>query len=87
MGIREQDGLRNIDKVRNFYKPARFIHAENDHIIPFSDAQALFDACPASDKKLLMIPGADHNSIFYYGMKDYIGTVKGLVQTLTRVRP
>ncbi len=87
MGIREQDGLRNIDKVQKFYKPVRFIHAENDHIIPFSDAQALFDACPASDKKLLKIPGADHNSIFYYGMNDYMGTVKGLVQTLTRVHP
>jgi pimeloyl-ACP methyl ester carboxylesterase len=83
MGIREQDGLVNIDKARKFYKPARFIHAEYDHIIPFSDAQALFDACPASDKKLIKIPGADHNSIFYYGMNEYMNAVKELVQTLT----
>ena len=87
MEIREQEGLRNIDKIRNFYKPALFIHAEYDHIIPFSDAQALFDACPAPDKKMLKIPGADHNTIFYYGMNDYMSTVKELVQTLTRVHP
>ena len=87
MEIREQEGLRNIDKIQNFYKPARFIHAEYDHIIPFSDAQALFDACPAPDKKLLKIPEADHNTIFYYGMNDYMETVKNLVQTLTRVHP
>ena len=83
MEIREQGGLRNIDKVRNFYKPVRFIHAEYDHIIPFSDAQALFEACPASDKKLLKIPGADHNTIFYYGMNEYMNSVKDLLQTLT----
>jgi pimeloyl-ACP methyl ester carboxylesterase len=83
MEIREQEGLRNIDKIRNFYKPALFIHAEYDHIIPFSDAQALFDACPAPNKKMLKIPGADHNTIFYYGMNDYMSTVKELVQTLT----
>jgi pimeloyl-ACP methyl ester carboxylesterase len=83
MEIREQAGLRNLDKIQNFYKPSRFIHAEYDHIIPFSDAQALFDACPASDKKLLKIPGADHNTIFYYGMNEYMNLVKDLLQTLT----
>jgi fermentation-respiration switch protein FrsA (DUF1100 family) len=83
MGIREKEGLRNIDKVRKFYKPVRFIHAEYDHIIPFSDAQALFDACPARDKKLLKIPGADHNTIFYHGLNEYMNTIKDLVQTLT----
>jgi uncharacterized protein len=83
LGIREEEGLRNIDKIRNFYKPTRFIHAENDHIIPFSDAQALFDACPALDKKMLKIPGADHNTLFYYGMDEYMNSVKELVQTLT----
>jgi hypothetical protein len=87
MGIREQEGLRNIDKIRNFYKPARFIHAEYDHIIPFSDAQALFDGCPAQDKKLLKIPGADHNTIFYYGMKDYMRIIEEMVQTLTPAIP
>jgi fermentation-respiration switch protein FrsA (DUF1100 family) len=83
MGIREEEGLRNIDKVRKFYKPVRFIHAEYDHIIPFSDAQALFDACPARDKKLLKIPGADHNTIFYHGLNEHMNTIKDLVQTLT----
>lgn len=83
MEIREREGLRNIDKIQNFYKPARFIHAEYDHIIPFRDAQALFDACPASDKKLIKIPGADHNTIFYYGMNEYMNLVKDLLQTLT----
>jgi hypothetical protein len=82
MGICEQEGLRNIDKIQNFYKPARFIHAEYDHIIPLSDAQALFDACPAKDKKILKIPGADHNTIFYYGMNEYMNSVKDLLQVL-----
>jgi alpha-beta hydrolase superfamily lysophospholipase len=82
MGIREKEGLLHIEKVQNFYKPARFIHAEYDHIIPFSDAQALFDACPAPDKKLLKIPEADHNTLFYYGMDEYMNLVRDLLQTL-----
>jgi pimeloyl-ACP methyl ester carboxylesterase len=80
MEIREQEGLRNIDKIQNFHKSARIIHAEYDHIIPFSDAEALFNACPASDKKLLKIPGADHNTIFYYGMNDYMRSIENLLQ-------
>jgi len=85
MEIREQGGLYHINKIQKFYKPALFIHAEYDHIIPFSDAQALFGACPASDKKLVKIPGADHNTLFYYGMNEYMISIKDLLQTLTCV--
>ncbi len=78
MGLQEERGFRNVDKMRTFPKPTLVIHAERDHIIPFSDGQALFDACPAQDKKLLMIPGANHNDIFFRGMQPYMEAVKVL---------
>ena len=34
----ESKGFRNIDKIRQFHKPVLIIHAEFDHIIPYSDA-------------------------------------------------
>jgi uncharacterized protein len=76
LGISEEDGLQNIDRVKHFKKPSLFIHAEFDHIIPFTDAVALHHACPASEKHLLKIPRANHNTIFAYGMKEYMAAVK-----------
>lgn len=69
----------NIDKIRKFKSgPVLVIHAENDHIIPFSDGQALYDACSAEDKTLLKIPGANHNDLFYRGLTPYLEAVKAL---------
>ena len=83
LGIKEEEGFRNMDKISTFDKPTLIIHAEKDHIIPFSEGQALYDACPARDKRLLMIPGANHNDIFLRGMREYMEAVKGLVEALS----
>jgi hypothetical protein len=82
MGFEEAKGFGNIDKIASFKKPTLIIHAEHDHIIPFSDGQALFDACSAPHKLLLKIPGANHNNIFMYGLKDYMAAVQKLVHQL-----
>jgi len=78
LGIKEEEGFRNIDKIGAFDKPILIIHAEKDHLIPFSEGQALYDACPARDKRLLKIYGANHNDIFLRGMKEYMEAVKTL---------
>lgn len=79
LGIRPEQALRNVDKIRTFHKPTLVIHAEKDHIIPFSDGLALFEACPATKKRLLKIPGANHNDIFLRAMPAYLAAVKELV--------
>lgn len=84
LGIGEKDELHNVDKIRGFHKPALIIHAEYDHIIPFSDGQALFNACASSDKKFLKIPGADHNTIFSLGIEDYMKAVRRLADEVSR---
>jgi fermentation-respiration switch protein FrsA (DUF1100 family) len=67
IGFKEEQRFENIDKIKTFSKPCLVIHAQFDHIIPFSDGQALFDACASSDKMLLEIKGANHNDIFLRG--------------------
>jgi hypothetical protein len=86
LGFREAQGFRNIDKMKTFNKPALIIHAEFDHIIPFSDGQALFDACPSADKNFLKISGANHNDIFMRGPKEYLAAIKKLVETVIKNR-
>jgi len=65
-----------LDKIRAFVKPTLVIHAERDHLIPFADGQALYDASPAPDKHLLKIPRADHNTIFAVGLRPYLDSVE-----------
>ena len=80
LGFKEAKGFRNVDKIRSFDKPTLIIHAEYDHIIPYSDGQALHDACPSEDKQLLKIFGANHNDIFMRGMQEYLAAIKNMVE-------
>ena len=82
LGFKEEKGFANIDKIKRFDNPTLIIHAEFDHIIPFSDGRALYDACPSADKTFLKIPGANHNDIFMRGLNDYLAAVKKLVDTV-----
>jgi hypothetical protein len=82
LGYKEEKGFGNLEKIKEFDKATLIIHAEFDHIIPFSDGQALYDACPSADKTLLVIPGANHNDIFMRGLQEYLAAVKKLVETV-----
>jgi pimeloyl-ACP methyl ester carboxylesterase len=82
LGIPEAEGFRNVHKIRTFRKPTLIIHAENDHIIPFAEGQALYEACSATDKRLLKIPGANHNDIFLRGMLEYMKALVELVKSI-----
>ena len=82
LGFKEENGFRNVDKIRKFSKPTLIIHAEFDHIIPYSDGQSLFDASVATDKKLLQIPGANHNDIFARGLSAYLTAIQNLIGVL-----
>lgn len=84
LGLKEEEGLRNIWKIPAYHKPTLIIHAEYDHIIPYSEGQALYDASPAEDKRILMIPNANHNDIFLHGMKDYMEAIGALVKKVGR---
>ena len=74
--LTEENGFHHLEKIRVVDRPVLIIHAEWDHIIPFRDAQALYDACGAEDKQLLKIPEANHNDILSCGFTAYMGAVK-----------
>jgi fermentation-respiration switch protein FrsA (DUF1100 family) len=82
LGLTEASGFNHLAKIRTWHKPLLIIHAEFDHIIAFSDAQALYDACPARDKTLLMIPGANHNDIMLRGWEQYLEALATFVKRI-----
>ncbi len=75
LGVTENRGFQNKKKVGSFDNPILVIHAEHDHIIPYTDGQALYDSCPAENKTLLKIHGANHNDIFMRGLHEYMEAV------------
>ena len=82
VGFVEAKGFRNVDKISTFHKPTLVIHAEKDHIIPFTDGKTLFDACPAQKKTFLQIPRANHNDILMHGLKDYLEAISSMLKEL-----
>lgn len=82
LGFKEEHGFRNVDKITKIRKPTLIIHAEFDHIIPYFDGQSLFDASAAENKKLLQIPGANHNDIFARGLSAYLAAIETMVKAL-----
>ena len=76
VGFREEEGFENLDKIKKITIPCLIIHAQLDHLIPFSQGNDLFDACPSDTKFLLEIKGANHNDIFFRGMAPYLEQVK-----------
>ncbi len=84
LGLRDEEGFRNLEKIGRFVKPTLIIHAEQDHIIPLSEGQALYEASPAREKRFLKIPGANHNDIFLRGMGEYLEALKELSDEISR---
>jgi len=82
MGIREDDGFRNSEKIAHFSKSTLIIHGEHDQLLPLSEGKALYEASPAQDKRMLVIKGATHNDIFLRGMKEYLEAVKELADKI-----
>jgi hypothetical protein len=86
IGFREETAFRHLEKIARFQGPLLVIHAEFDHIIPFSDGQALFDAGTSPRKTLLKIPGANHNDILAHGFADYLAAVERLAAACSTPR-
>ena len=87
LGFTEEAAFNQVAKIRTWRQPLLILHAEYDHIIPFSDAETLFQACPAQDKTLVKIPGANHNDIFLVGRQQYLEAVAAFAARVKGVPP
>jgi pimeloyl-ACP methyl ester carboxylesterase len=86
LGMTEAHGFGNRDKITTYAGDTLIIHAELDRLIPYSEAQALYAASPADNKRLLKIKGADHNDILARSMTEYMAAIKKLADQLKAYR-
>jgi pimeloyl-ACP methyl ester carboxylesterase len=74
------NAVSNAAKLRTVHLPLLVIHGEDDSLIPAEHGRELFEVAPTLNKKLVIIPEAEHNTILLY--KEYFVALKDWVATL-----
>ena len=83
-GFSKEDGFLNGEKIKKYTGPLLVIHAEEDHIVPFSQGQDLHDSCPSKEKTFLPIPNANHNNILGVSFQKYFEEVTHFIKTIKK---
>ncbi len=60
--------------------PVLIIHGEADSLVPYSQAEDLYRSLGSASKRLLPIPGAEHNDIILTGRERYFKAVAKFVE-------
>ena len=66
-----KDGFNNAGKIAEVHARTLVIHGERDVLIPPQEGRALYAACAAKEKHLVLIPGAGHNDLLMVGLDRY----------------
>jgi alpha-beta hydrolase superfamily lysophospholipase len=78
----EGKGFFNKEKIRATTIPTLIIHAERDSLIPLEEARILYENAGSDVRKLVIIPGADHNTIMYVNLELYFGSITEFIEGL-----
>jgi len=65
--------------IRKISLSTLVMHGEYDQIVPVEEGKALFEMIGAKDKRLVIIPGVDHNTIMSGGMQQYLKALQDFV--------
>lgn len=76
LGITEEHGFGNVQKIERFSKPTLILHAQYDQLIHPADAEILQAQCGARSKEFQIVPGADHNTIMARAGRLYFEVIK-----------
>ena len=80
VNVSSLEGKEGMDeKIGRINIPALVIHAQNDHLIPLMIGKELYNSLPSEDKRLVVIPDADHNDLMMLGMDLYFKEVREFI--------
>ena len=77
---RDDSPFLNKVKLRSISKPTLIIHGEQDSLIPVGEGKELYENSAAKDKRLVIIPSADHSDLFIIGKKQYYEAIREFVE-------
>jgi alpha-beta hydrolase superfamily lysophospholipase len=75
-----KQGSPNGVKMRSIRIPTLLIHGAEDHLIPLSEATELLRLCAAEEKRLVVIPQADHNTLMMVGRDRYFQAIEEFIK-------
>jgi alpha-beta hydrolase superfamily lysophospholipase len=61
-----------LDRVRRISMPALIIHGEYDSIVPPKEGKKIFRNLGSKEKRMVVVPNANHNSIFVDATEMYM---------------
>jgi alpha-beta hydrolase superfamily lysophospholipase len=79
LGLDQVKVSLNLERIQLISIPTLIIHGECDSLIPVQEGKDLYRSSGAKDKRLLIVPEADHNDIFFVGGAEYLNTVREFV--------
>lgn len=82
LGITEQHGPRNQEKIAAARLPTLIMHAEQDEIIPIRDGELLHAAAADPSKRFLRVPAAGHNDIQLVAGQSYFTAIGELIERI-----
>jgi alpha-beta hydrolase superfamily lysophospholipase len=68
--------LPGLERVKKISMPALVMHGEYDSIVPLEEGRKIYANLGSVEKKMVIIPGADHNTIFAEGMEQCLKELK-----------
>lgn len=86
LGITEQDGFHNLDKIQKISMPTYIIHGQNDEIIAITNATELISGSLAEQKEFQTVPGAGHNSLMSVAGDLYYEVMGRFIKKIGQVR-
>jgi alpha-beta hydrolase superfamily lysophospholipase len=76
----QEEDFPNGHKMRSIHIPTLLIHAAEDHLIPLHEAEELLQLSAAEEKRLVVIPRADHNTLMMVGREQYFQEIEEFVK-------
>jgi hypothetical protein len=70
----------SLKLIRKISLPTLIMHGEYDQIVPVEEGKALYETIAAKDKRLIIIPEVDHNTIMSGGMERYLQALRDFIQ-------
>ena len=70
----------SLKLIRKISLPTLIMHGEYDQIVPVEEGKAFYESIAAKDKRLIIIPGVDHNTVMTGGMERYLQALREFIQ-------
>lgn len=81
LGFKPENGLKHIEKIKNYSGPTFIIHARQDHIIAFNEGEDLYSSSTGKIKEYFWVDGANHNNILHIAGRDYFMKVSEFIKS------